>query len=87
MKFKKMRGVHKPEEVQGLIYYTCRNYHKQPEHIRRKIDELCEKEGGDKAKALKEWLISGCDAVYVSQKYHWSESALYAARRRFFNAW
>ena len=87
MKFKKMRGVKKPEEEQGLIFYTCLNYKKQPHHIKRKIDDLCITQGGDKAEALREWLITGCDATYVSQKHHWSESALYAARRRFFNSW
>lgn len=86
MAFKKMRGCRKPEKVQGLIYYTCINYSTQPAHIRKKIDRLCASQGNI-GKALREWITTGASATYISQKWYWSESALYAARRRFFDEW
>ena len=65
-------------------YYLNGDYMKASQLLETMITML---KGGDKAEALREWLITGCDVVYVSQKHHWSESALYAARRRFYNAW
>ena len=85
--FKRLRSVNKSYEEQGLIYFTCINYKRQPARIREKIDRLCESAGGEYATALKEYMTTDADWIYICDRYHLSNSTLERIRRAFFESW
>lgn len=85
--FKRLRSVAKSYNEQGLIFFTCSNYRRQPEWMRKKIDGLCERVGGEYAPALKEFLTTDADWRYVCRKHHISDRTLERARKRFYEAW
>jgi glutathione peroxidase-family protein len=86
-KFKQLRSVGKSYEEQGYIYFCCRNYRRQPQKVRARIDELCEQAGGEHAEALKAVLCSAVSSVAVCDKYHLSEATLNRVRNRFYSLW
>ncbi len=85
--FRRLRSVHKSYNEQGLIYFTCQTYRRQPERVRRRIDRLCESAGGEYAPALKEFLTTGADWRYVCMAHNVSDRTLERARRRFYELW
>lgn len=85
--FKRLHSVDKSYNEQGYIYFTCITYAKQPEAVRRKIDELCKSAGGEYAPALKEYMTSSADWVYICDKYYISGSTLERIRREFYDLW
>lgn len=87
MGFKKLRGVHLPEEKQGLIRYSCLTYKEQPKHIQNKIQRLCREVGGAYQAALWEVMCSKNSITSIAMAHHVSESVLYELRRRFYERW
>ena len=87
MGFKKLRGVHLPEEKQGLIRYSCLTYKDQPKHIQNKIQRLCREVGGAYQAALREVMCSKNSITSIAMAHHVSESVLYELRRRFYERW
>ena len=87
MGFKKIRGIALPEEKQGFIRYTCLTYRDQPQHVQKKIRRLCVEQGGQYSAALWEVVCSRESVVSISMRHHVSETVLYDARKRFFEAW
>lgn len=85
--FKRLHSVRKSYNEQGLIYFTCQTYGKQPEWMRRKIDGLCVSAGGEYAPALQEYLMTDADWIFVCQKYHISDRTLDRIRKRFYESW
>lgn len=86
-KFKMLGTVNKSYEEQGIIYFTCRNYQKQPAKTREKIENLCRQAAGEHAQALFEFLTSDANWVYITQKYYISPATFERARTRFYNLW
>lgn len=86
-RFKMLGTVRKSYEEQGEIYFTCVNYKKQPARVRERIRQLCREAAGDYATALLEFLTTGADWIYITQKYYISSSTLDRARTEFYNRW
>jgi len=87
MSFRRLHGVKLPEEVQGLIRYTCLCYSRQPKKIRDKIDSLCEVCGGDYSAALFDVMCTRRSMTEISLKHNISEPVLYRKRRDFYEQW
>jgi DNA-binding phage protein len=87
MSFKKLRGVHLPEEKQGLVRFSCLNYATQPKQTKEKIQRLCDECGGAYSAALMEVMCTKKSVSGVAMKYHVSESVLYRARKEFYESW
>ena len=88
MSFKKMRGVNRPGREQGLIYYTCLNYDKQPKETQEKIRRLCRECGGEHEKALFEMLTrENVSVFWLEQEYHVHNTTLYRRRKQFYEQW
>jgi len=87
MGFKKLRGVKLPEEVQGLIRYTCLTYGSQPGWIQEKIERLCIRCGGDYSAALKEVMCTHKSITQICIAHHVSESLIYQKRKKFYESW
>lgn len=85
--FKHLRSINRNYSEQGLIFFTCQTYGKQPEWMRRKIDKLCESAGGEYAPALKEFLTTDADWIYICGKHHISDRTLYRIRKAFYENW
>lgn len=86
-RFKVLRSVRKSWEEQGYIFFCCRTYGRQPQKVRQKIDRLCASAGGEYATALKAYLTTDADWIWICRKYAISESTLDRIRRRFFESW
>lgn len=87
MSFRKMKGVKVPYNRQGLIYFTCRDYKRQPGWMQEKIQRLCESAGGEYAPALFELVTRDASVTKIALKYHCDESAIYRVRRKFYESW
>ena len=85
--FKYLRSVRKSYDEQGYIYYTCKTYGRQPPWIKAKIDRLCESAGGEYAPALKEFLTTDADWIWVCRVHSISSATLERIRRRFYESW
>ncbi len=85
--FKKLRGVALPEEQQGLIRYTCLNWADQPKAVQDKIQRLCGQCGGAYRAALWEVMCTRRSIAAIAQAHFVSESALYRARKMFYESW
>jgi len=88
LSFRKLRGVNRPAREQGLIYYTCMNYDRQPKHIREKIKKLCKECGGEHEEALFVLLTrENVSVPWIERNYYVSDSVLYERRKRFYERW
>lgn len=88
LSFRKLRGVNRPEKVQGMIYYTCKNFERQPKHIREKIKRLCKECGGEHEEALFVLLTrENVSVPWIERNYYVSDSVLYERRKRFYERW
>jgi len=87
MGFKKLRGISLPEEKQGLIRYTCLTFKEQPIHVQRKIQRLCDEQGGCYSAALKDVMCTQKGMVEIARKHFVSERLLYDLRKAFYEAW
>lgn len=85
--FKRLRSIRKNYDQQGEIHFTCRNYARQPEHIKRKIERLCVQVGGDYAEALFRYLTTDISWQQTCMDYYISEATLSRIRRRFYESW
>lgn len=88
MNFRKLRGINLPYREQGLIWFTCINYDKQPKEIKQKIRKLCKECGGYHEKALFAMLTrENVTMPWLEQEYHISDEVLYRLRKKFFERW
>lgn len=88
MKFRKYMSVKKTYREQGLIYFTCVNYDKQPDEIKEKIRRLCRECGGEYERALFEMVTrENLSISWLERTYHVSGQVLYERRRRFYEKW
>lgn len=88
--FRKLRGVDVDVVRQGLIFFTCLDYKRQPKKIRDKIDRLCDKCGGGYSAALKDLVTTPpweMGVTCCAMRHHVSESTLYRIRKAFYEAW
>ena len=58
-----------------------------PAAVRRRIDELCERAGGEYAPALKAYMTTDADWLWICDQYHVSESTLARVRKKFYELW
>lgn len=86
-RFKFLGSVRKGYKEQGQIFFCCLNYKKQPRATREKIDRLCESIGGQYSAALKEFLTTDADMVWVCDKHFVSQGTMNRLRQRFYEAW
>lgn len=88
MNFRKLRGVRVPYRVQGLIYFTCINYDKQPKAVQEKIRRLCREIGGEYEKALFTMMTrESITADQLEREYYVSDSWMYKKRVEFYERW
>lgn len=87
MGFKKLRGVSLPEEKQGLIRYTCLTVKEQPVHIQRKIQRICDEQGGEHSAALWAVMCTNASMVEIARRHFVSERTLYELRKAFYETW
>lgn len=77
-----------PYNRQGLIYFTCLNIEDQPEHIRKKVLELCIRAAGENNNALYEVLTNSDIGIpEIAIKYGISEKMICNCRQRFYEIW
>lgn len=86
-RFKMLGSVSKSYEQQGIIFFTCRTFDRQPERVKQKIRKICQEAAGENADALFEFLTTEEDWVTVTMKYYISGATLERARTRFYNFW
>ncbi len=86
-RFKRLKSVKKSYIEQGVIYFTCAGYRKQPKAVQEKIDKLCSCVGGDYAPALKCYMTTDADWITVCRRFSISSATLERLRRSFFEAW
>ena len=84
---KKMRGIHLPYEEQGLVYFTCRTFKRQPKEVQDKIINLCLSAGGEHDMALFLVLTTAEPIQTIAMRCHVSPSVLYERRKRFYESW
>ncbi|MBP3633155.1 MAG: hypothetical protein J6J43_01110 [Oscillospiraceae bacterium] len=70
-----------------MIHYTCKNYEKQPKHIKEKIRRLCRECGGEYEEALFVLLTRDVSVPWIERNYYVSCSTLYERRKRFYERW
>ena len=88
MRFRKLRGVSLPYREQGLIWFTCVNYDKQPPEIKKKIRRLCKECGKEHEKALFALLTrENVSMQWIEQEFYVSYNTLYNARMKFYERW
>ena len=88
MIFRKLRGVNLTYREQGLIWFTCVNYDKQPKAVKEKINRLCKLYGGEHEKALFALLTrENVSIQWLEQTYHVNATTLYKRRVKFFHGW
>lgn len=83
-KFRFKRGIPLEYDTQGYIYFLSRRYRRLPLAKRRKIDELCDKAGGEYAPALREFVTTDRGAAEVCGKYFISQSTLERMVKRYY---
>jgi hypothetical protein len=77
-----------PYDVQGLIYFTAKNYKRQPQEVQERILRLCERAGGDNAEALFVLLTTHRSVQQILMQYHiGSQTTLDRAVRRYYELW
>ena len=72
-----------PDEKQGLVYYTCRNYKDMPEYIQLQIKDVCNQVDKYNSEALLKFLITDNNKM-VTIDYYVSISTLNRLRAKFF---
>jgi len=82
-----LRGVRKSYEEQGEIFFTCRRYSSQPPKVKRKIEDLCRRAGGEYTSALFCFLTTDASWQQVTEEYHISPKTLDRVRGRFYALW
>lgn len=88
MNFRKLRGVNLPYREQGLIWFTCVNFDKQPRELKSKIRKLCRQVAGEYSEALFALLTrENVSVAWIERTYHVSASHLYAKRKAFYERW
>ena len=84
MSFRRMSGIRLPYRRQGLIYFTLLSYEDMGKKGKKRIDaKLLEAAYGEEAfaAALRDWCCGRMTVQGVS------ESTLYRARKRLYEAW
>ena len=84
MTFKKIRGLKMPYKRQAHIWSTCQNYDIQPEDLKTKIIELCDKVDKIYAKELFDIMCSEKSIVEICYDSHISNFVAYEIRRKFY---
>ena len=85
MIFRKLRGVNLTYREQGMIWFTCVNYDKQPQRVKDKIKRLCRECGGEYEEALFVLLTrENVSIPWLEQTYYVSASNIYRRRIQFF---
>lgn len=87
MTFKKLRGVNRSYTDQGLIYFTCQTYAKQPKAVQEKIKRLCKECGGPYEEELFVMMTRQVSWEWIETEYHVSAPTMYRAKKRFFERW
>lgn len=87
MNFKKLRGVNRSYQDQGEIFFTCRNYAKQPEAVKEKIRRMCTEIGGAYKDALFAVMTRDVSLEWVAQHYFVTQAQLYRFRKKFYERW
>lgn len=88
LNFRKLRGCNLPYREQGLIWFICSNFEKQPKELQKKIKDLCKEVAGEYHEALFAMLTrENVSISWIERTYHVSASQLYAKRKIFYERW
>lgn len=90
MSFRRMSGIRLPYRRQGLIYFTLLSYEDMGKAGKKRIDaKLLEAAYGEEAyaEALRDWCCGRSTVQAAAIAHGVSESALYRARKRLYEAW
>ena len=87
MTFRRRRGIKMGYKEQGMICFTCMNYHIQPIYMRRKIDRLCQEVGKEDVEALFTMVTTDTAITKLARIYYISERKLYDIRKQFYEKW
>ena len=71
-------------DTQGYIYFLSKRYTSLPLAVRRRIEDICRKAGGEHHRALLEFVTTDAGAVSVCTRYYLSQSTLERAVRRYY---
>jgi len=86
-RFKLLESVDKSYEEQGEIFFLCRRYAYQRPSVRRKIEDLCRRAGGEYGDALFAYLTTSASWQEVTMRYHISDATLHRIRKKFYRLW
>ena len=87
MKFKNRRGFNVPYNQQGLIYFTCINYARQPTEMQHKILNLCVQCGGEHYQALFMAVTTARNLLPIATEHYISEAYLWKLVKKFYESW
>ena len=90
MSFRRMSGIRLPYRRQGLIYFTLLSYEDMGKAGKKRIDaKLLEAAYGEEAfaAALRDWCCGKMTVQAAAIAHGVSESTLYRARKRLYEAW
>ena len=90
MSFRRMSGIRLPYRRQGLIYFTLLSYEDMGKTGNKRIDaKLLEAAYGEEAfaAALRDWCCGRMTVQAAAIAHGVSESTLYRARKRLYEAW
>lgn len=77
-------------EEQGLIYFTCRDYKRQPEAVKKRVRRVCARcADGDaaKEKAIFTFMTTRVSWRECCDRHFISDATLDRLRRRFYVLW
>ena len=90
--FKSLRSIKQSKKVQGLIFYTCKNYEIQPREIQERIKELiydvCGKNdtNGYNQKALFDTLTTERSIEYIALNCFCTSRSICNWRKAFYES-
>ena len=73
--------------MQGFVCFSCLTYDAQPQRVKNKINNLCDKVGGEYRDALFEFVTTEKTVTEIGLKYYVSETKLYNMRKKFYESW
>ena len=87
---KKIRSLKMSYERQQEIYVTCQRYVLQPQSVRERIENICDRAaGGDanKRHALFRVVTSEVPIWRIANEHYMAKTVLYELRKRFYELW
>lgn len=89
-RFKYMRAVPLSYEQQGMVWFTCQTYRRQPQEVQAKIRAICTRIGGGdgmKRKAILTYMTTRASWRECCDRFFISDATLDRLRRAFYTEW